>query len=50
MKVEFLEFTQPPRGVSLNGRAISNFEFDSTRRAVTAEIPAANDGEITITK
>ncbi len=50
MKLEFLEFTQPPRGVSLDGKAISNFEFDSARRAVTTEIPAASDGEITITK
>ena len=50
MKIVFWGFTKGPRELSLDGKKISDFRFDSGLGSVTLNFPAALQGEIVIAK
>jgi alpha-glucosidase len=50
MKVVLLGFERAPREISVDGKKITDFQFDSERRAVAIELLAGSQGEIVVTK
>jgi alpha-glucosidase len=50
IKVVFFGFTGKPHELSLDGKQVSDLQFDSTSGTVTIIVPAASQGEIIIAK
>jgi hypothetical protein len=50
MKMIFFGFASQPRELSLDGKKISDFQFDAASGTVTVNLPAATQGEIAITR
>jgi alpha-glucosidase len=50
MKIVLFGFDHAPREVSLEGKKITDFQFDTARGSVAVDLPAASRGEIVIAK
>ena len=50
MKVVFFGFAGKPREMSVDGKEVSDFQFDAVSGTVTLNLPAAPQGEVAIAK
>ena len=50
VKLFFFGFELAPREISLGGKKIADFQFDSVHRSVTIEFPSVPEEEIEIAK